>query len=180
MEKAIITVLLIVAGVVCVAVMFNGIFPAINSGSDAVVSMASKVDDRIQSQVDIIHATSEYNPDDTVNHWNDINGNGTFDILAWVKNVGSTRILGVDESDVFFGEDGDFQRVPYVDYANGVKPYWEYTLEDGATQWGPGDTLALTIVYADDFNSSGLTAGTTYLLKMIIPNGISDEIYFSL
>ena len=180
MDKAIITVLLIIAGVVCVAFMFNGIYPAINRGSDAVVSMAAQVDERLKTQISIIHAVSEYDPNDAVDHWNDINSNGTFDIFAWVKNVGSSRILAVKKSDIFFGEEGNFRRITHQDYAGGAKPYWQDTLEDNATEWGPGKTLKVTICYADDFDSSGLSAGTTYLIKVIIPNGISDEIYFSL
>ena len=113
MDKAIITVLLIIAGVVCVAFMFNAIYPAINRGSDAVVSMASVVDDRIKSRVDIVHAVSEYDPNNGPSFWNDTNSNSSFDIFAWVKNVGSSRILGVERCDVFFGEEGDFHRIPH-------------------------------------------------------------------
>jgi len=180
LDKAIITVLLIIAGVVCVTFMFNGIFPAINRGSDAVVSMAAQVDDRIKSQVSIVHSTSEYDPNDAVDHWNDVNSNGTFDIFAWVKNVGDSRILAVERCDVFFGAEGNFQRISHEDYAGGLKPYWQDTLQDSASEWGRGKTLKITIRYANNFVESGLSAGTTYLVKLIIPNGISDEIYFSL
>ena len=58
MDKAIITMMLIIAGIVCVSVMFNSIYPALNRGSDAVVSMASVVDDRIKS---LILKTSDAN-----------------------------------------------------------------------------------------------------------------------
>lgn len=185
MDKAIITVLLIIAGVVCVAFMFNGIYPAITRGSDAVVSMASQVDDRIKSQVNIIHAVTEYDPNDVPpqgDYWNDTQPNSTFDIIAWVKNVGTSRILGVERCDVFFGEEGNFQRIPHSDYAGEPpqEPYWEDTIEDNSTDWGPAKTMKITIRYADDFTSSGLATGTTYLVKIIIPNGITDEIYFSL
>ncbi|MDD5093381.1 MAG: hypothetical protein PHV74_03240 [Dehalococcoidia bacterium] len=179
MDKAIITVLLIIAGVVCVTVMFNGIFPAITKGSDAVVSMASQVDDRIKSQVSIVHAVSEYDPD-SPGEWNDVNGNGSFDVFAWVKNVGDSRILAVNGCDVFFGAEGNFQRISHDDYVSSGFPYWQDTIEDTATEWGRGETLKITIVFADSFASSGMAAGTTYLMKVIIPNGISDEIYFSL
>jgi len=181
-DKAIITVLLIIAGVVCVAFMFNGIYPAINRGSDAVVSMAAKVDDRIKSQINIVHAVSEYDPNDGVDYWNDINSNSDFDIFAWVKNVGDSRILAIEKCDIFFGEEGDFQRIAHDDYVDpGVWPYWQYTLEDSATDWGRGKTLKITIVFADSFTlGTTMSTGTTYLVKVIIPNGISDEIYFSL
>lgn len=180
MDKAIITVLLIIAGVVCVAFMFNSIYPAVNRGSDAVVTMASQVNDRIQSNVSIVHVVTEYDPNDEVDHWNDVNSNGTFDIIAWAKNVGTSRIIGVEQCDVFFGEEGNFQRIPHQDYAGGSKPYWQDTLEDSADDWSPGKTMKLTVVYADSFAASGLATNTTYRFKLIIPNGICDEIYFSL
>ena len=179
MDKAIITVLLIVAGVVCVTFAFNAIYPAVSRGSDAVLTMADAVGDKIKTQVEIIHAASEYDPDDAVDHWNDVNSNSTFDIFAWVKNIGTSRILGIKECDIFFGEEGDFRRIPHEDYAGGSKPYWEYTLEDGADDWASGKTLKITIVYASSYASSGLSADTTYLIKFITPEGISDEINFS-
>lgn len=179
MDKAIITVLLIIAGVVCVAFMFNAIYPAINRGSDAVVSMASAVDDRIKSQIEIVHAVSEYDPNNAPSYWNDTNSNSSFDILAWVKNVGKSRILGVEQSDIFFGEEGNFQRIPHEDYAGGVKPYWQDTLEDSADEWGPGKTMKVTVVYSGTYGGSSLSDNTTYTYKMIIPNGISDETYIS-
>ncbi len=182
MDKAIITMLLVIAGVVCVSFMFNSIYPAINRGSDAVVSMASVVDDRIKSQVNIIHAASEYDPNDGADHWNDINSNGHFDIFVWVKNVGTSRIMVPENSDIFFGEEGDFQRVPHDDYDSGA-PYWQYTIEDSAEDWTRSETLKMNLVYTEsisNFTETGLSTSTTYLVKMIIPNGIADEIYFSL
>lgn len=180
MDKAITTLLLIVAGVVCVAFIFNGVYPAITKGSSAVAGMATTVNERIKSRISIIHAVSEYDPNDSVDYWNDVNANNKFDIFAWVKNVGKSRILAPENCDVFFGKEGNFRRIPYVDYAGGSLPYWEYTIEDNGGEWGPARTLKITVVYADDFNSSGLETGVTYLIKVIIPNGISDEIYFSL
>ena len=179
MDKAIITVLLIIAGVVCVAFMFNAIYPAINRGSDAVVSMSAVVDDRIKSRVEIVHAVSEYDPNNGPSFWNDTNSNSTFDIFAWVKNVGTSRILGVERSDIFFGEEGDFVRVPHEDYASGVKPYWQDSLEDSADEWGPGKTMKVTIVHSGSYGGSGLSTDTTYRVKLIIPNGITDEVYLS-
>ncbi len=179
MDKAIITVLLIIAGVTCVAVLFGSVYPAITRGSDAVVSMSAQAGDRIKSHVSIVHVVSEYDPNDGVDSWNDMNSSGTFDIYVWAKNVGTSRILGVEGCDVFFGEEGDFKRITHEDFAGAVKPFWQDTLEDSATEWGPGTTMKLTVVYSDNYAGSGLSADTTHLLKLIIPNGISDEVYFS-
>ncbi len=44
MDKAITTALLILAGVVCMIFMFNTVYPMINRSSQAMVSMAEKID----------------------------------------------------------------------------------------------------------------------------------------
>ena len=178
MDKAIITVLLIIAGIVCVAFIFNSVYPAITRGAGAVVSMADSMDDRIRSQVNIIHAVSEFDPK-AVGNWRDTNNNMAFDIFAWAKNVGTTCILAPRRSDVFFGRVGGFRRIPHVDHAGGVRPFWQYTIEDGGTEWGLATTLKVTIVYADNWIASGLLTGVIYQVKIILPNGISNEIHFS-
>lgn len=176
MDKPIITVLLIIAGVVCVCFIFNSVYPAVTQGSHAVVSMADKIDDRLKSNISIIHIASEYDPQS--GNWTDSNGNDDFEIFAWVKNIGTTRILRPDRSDIFFGHEGNFHRIPYTDYASGY-PRWEYQIQGGQTEWKQANTVKITIKY-DTFASSGLSSGTTYMLRMIIPNGISDEGYLSL
>ncbi|MCL0088485.1 hypothetical protein M1N87_01535, partial [Dehalococcoidia bacterium] len=112
-------------------------------------------------------------------NWTDINTSGRFDIFAWAKNVGTTRILTPRRSDVFFGREGMFRRIPHADHAGGVMPYWEYTIKDGGAEWGSATTLKVTIVYATDWVASGLLTGVIYQVKIILPNGISDEIHFS-
>ncbi len=180
MDKAIITVLLIIAGVACVAFIFNSVYPAITRGSDAVVSMADRMDDRIRSQVNIIHAVTEFDPR-AAGNWTDTNASGTFDIFAWSKNVGSTRILGPERSDVFFGREGNFRRIPHENHVPaGQMPRWRYTFEDGGAEWGPARTLRITIVYATTWAASGLSTGIIYRVMMILPNGISHQIYFSI
>lgn len=177
MDKAIITVLLLIGGVVLVAYMINGLFPVVNRGNDAVVSMSDIIDDRIKSNVSIIHAVSEYDASQP-GTWRDLNSNGWFDIIAWVKNVGSSRVLGIEECDVFFGTEGNFQRYSHSTYASGT-PNWVYSLEDSASDWSPGKTNKITLRYALTYVASGLSTNTTYKLKLIIPNGISDELCFS-
>ena len=70
------------------------------------------------------------------------------------------------------GED-DFERMPYVDDAGGGYPQWAYSLEND-TEWQTSATLKVTITYDSD------PGGATYFAKFIIPNGISDEYYFSM
>jgi archaellum component FlaF (FlaF/FlaG flagellin family) len=158
LEKAITTALLIIAGVVCMIFVFNSVYPMVNRSSQAMVSMAEQVDERMKSRINIVHAASSAN---------------RTDVYVWVKNIGTQRIVDVESSDVFFGQEGAFERIPYVGDAVGALPSWDYTLENDS-QWQTSATIKITITYGSDPGTG------TYFVKFIIPNGISDEYYFSM
>ncbi len=158
MDKAITTALLIIAGIICTLFLFNSVYPMVNRSSQAMVSMAEKIDERMKSRISIVHAASTADRKT---------------VYIWVKNTGSSRITSIEESDVFFGKEDNFSRVPYVDDAGGSYPRWEYSLENG-TEWSTGTTLKITITYNSDPGTG------TYFVKIVIPNGISDEYYFSM
>ena len=138
--------------------VFNSVYPMVNRSSAAMVSMAEKVDDRMKSRVNIVHASNTAN---------------RTSVYLWVKNVGTTRITNVEESDLFFGQEDDFSRVPYVDDAGASYPRWAYAIEND-TEWASGATVKITITYSSD------PGADTYFSKVIIPNGISDEYFFSM
>ncbi len=158
MDKTITTALLILAGVISMIFIFNSVFPMVNRSSQAMVSMSDKIDDRMKSRINVLHAA---------------NTADRLTVYIWVKNVGSTRIVSIGESDLFFGQEGDFSRIPYVDDAGGTYPSWAYTIEND-TEWKTGATLKITITYDSDPGTG------TYFAKVVIPNGISDEYYFSM
>jgi hypothetical protein len=137
--------------------MFNSVFPVVNRSSEAMVSMTDKIDERMKSRISIVHATSSAD---------------RLTVYIWVKNVGSTRIAAIPESDIFFGKEGNFMRIPYEGDAGGARPSWNYTIEND-TEWEPNATLKITITYQVDPGAG------KYYLKVVIPNGISDEYYFS-
>jgi len=151
LDKTIVTALLIIAGVISAVFVFNSIYPAIVQSGDAMTSMERRIDERLKSQIEIIHASRSGG-----------------DVLVWVKNIGTLRVGAVESSDVFFGPEGNFIRIPYGSGA----PHWEYAVETG-TAWDPTATVKITIV---DF--SPLTAGR-YFAKVVLPNGIDDEYFFS-
>ena len=158
MDKAVTTALLIIAGVICMVFVFNSVYPMINRSSQAMVSMADTIDERMKSRINIVHAANSANRSS---------------VYLWVKNVGSSRIVAIEESDVFFGQSDNFSRIAYVDDAGGGYPRWQYTLEND-TEWKTGATLKITITYDTD------PGAATYSAKIIIPNGISDEYFFSM
>ncbi len=157
MDKAITTALLIIAGVVCVIFVFNSVYPMINRSSQAMTSMAETVDERMKSRISIVHAA---------------NSADRTDVYLWVKNVGDQRILSIEESDLFFGPEDDFDRIPYKDDAVGY-PSWNYTIQNDV-EWLTSATLKITIHYDED-PGTGM-----FFAKFIIPNGISDDYYFSM
>ena len=151
MDKAVVTILLMVAGVICSLVVFNTAYPAINRGASAISSISSKVDDRVKSQIEIVETASENNT-----------------IYIWAKNVGATEIGGIEHSDIFLGQDGATERIPY---GTGI-PRWEYTIENNR-EWVPTATVKITITLSD-------APSGNYYIKVVIPNGISDEHQFSI
>jgi hypothetical protein len=157
-DKAITTALLIVAGVVCMIFVFNSVYPMINRSSQAMTSMAEQVDERMKSRINIVHAAN--------------NSTRTL-VYLWIKNVGTQRILDVKESDLFFGQEDHFERVPYVEDAGSDYPRWSFELEND-TEWKTSATIKVTITYSSDPGAG------TYFAKFIIPNGIYDEFYFSM
>ena len=172
--------LLTIAGVVSVMAILNAMLPAVGRGNSAVVSVAGRVDDRIKTQIRIVHVTGEL---DENGDWQDTDSDGDFDIFLWVKNVGASRLVSIKESDVFFGTEGDFSRIPYVDDASGGKPNWTYQLENDS-EWKPTATLNITIHYTATCGpapcSPAPLASDTYFVKVAAPNGVSDEHFFSL
>jgi archaellum component FlaF (FlaF/FlaG flagellin family) len=158
LDKTITTALLIIAGIICSIFLFNSVYPMISRSSAAMVSMTDKIDDRMQTQVDIVHAASTED---------------RLTVYIWVKNVGSSRIYDIEQSDVFLGPEGNFVRIPHSDTAEGSYPQWTYGIEND-TEWKTGATVKITVTY-DIAPASG-----TYFVKVVIPNGIAAEYYFSM
>ena len=155
MDKVMVTVLLLIAGVVCSMVLLNAVYPAITGSSGAIVDAASKIDDRIRSNIAIIQ----------------IADSGS-NVYIWIKNVGASSIGGISQSDIFFGPQGNFIRIPYSDPT--AAPSWKYIVEPNGGAWGPSATLKITIT-----STGPLTSLSEYYFKVVIPNGISAQDYYS-
>ena len=169
MDKTITTVLLIVISMVMAVALFNVAYPATLQAGDALTNMASRSSDRLRSQVEIIHATAEIAAD---GDWHDVNGNGNFDVFVWVKNIGASRIAPIERVDVFFGPEGNFGRIPHQSEANGGYPYWTTSVSDGG-DWTPTATLEIDIHHLTPAESG------RYFVRVVTPNGVSDNTFFS-
>ena len=146
------------AAIVAIGSVVAALMPAISRAGQALVSSADVADDRLSSRVEIIHA---------------FGADGVTQSETWVKNTGATRITALTQSDVFFGPEADFQRIPYGG-AGCAAPCWDYELENDA-EWNPTATLRITI-----FLSSALATGNTYYVKVVAPNGVEDSKFFTL
>lgn len=170
MEKTIVTAFMVIISVIVSVMVYNAVYPAAVQGSASIRNMRARMDDRIQSQVSIVHATAEL---DRNGNWQDTNGDGDFSVMLWSKNIGSSRIAAINQVDLFFGPDGNFSRIPSRDESDGNYPYWEWQVEN-SSNWDPTTTLKITIR-----SNTPLPSGR-YFIKLVLPNGLSDEYYFSL
>ena len=150
--------MLTIASIVAIVAVVNSVLPSVGRTSGALVSASSVVEDRISSQIQIVHATGR---------------NGNPDATVWAKNIGSAAVDPLSRVDVFFGPTGNFQRIPQGT-AGCVAPCWEYTLENGTSIWEQTSTLRISI-----HSDGNLATGTTYYVKVVTPNGITDSKFFT-
>ena len=142
-----------------IVAVVNAVMPALSRTNSSMVMTSDVINDRISSQVEIIHATGV---------------DAATQADAWVKNVGASSLGPLDRTDVFFGPEDGFARIPYGG-PSCTAPCWDYALEGGATEWEPTATVHVIIYLTDP-----LAAGSTYYVKVVTPNGITDAKFFSL
>ena len=142
-----------------IVAVVNAVMPALSRTNSSMVMTSDVINDRISSEVEIIHATGV---------------DAATQADAWVKNVGASSLGPLDRTDVFFGPEDGFARIPYGG-PSCTAPCWDYALEGGATEWEPTATVHV-IIYLTD----ALAAGNTYYVKVVTPNGITDAKFFSL
>ncbi len=156
MDKIIVTVLLIIGGLTAAFAVFNSVYPAVQRSGQSMSDAADDISDRITSRIEVIQV-----------------GANDSSVDAWVKNVGTSRIIGIENSDIFFGTDGNISIIPFGDEYSSP-PYWSYQLEGDNSQWGQAVTNGIVIHLMESLQPD------VYLFKMVLPNGNSDETSFSL
>lgn len=169
MDKTITTALMIVISMVMALMLYNVAYPAVAEGGDAITSMTGRTEDRMRTQITIVHGSSELDND---GWWQDTNSNGEFEVFFWVKNTGETRVVALDELDVFFGPEGNYTRIPHQSDAVSF-PYWTWQLEN-ASEWVQSSTLRITIHYG-----LALSQGQ-YFIKVTLPNSIRAESFLGM
>ena len=150
--------MLTIAAIVAIVAVVNAVLPSVSRTSGALISASSSVEDRIASQIEIVHATGQ---------------NGNPNANVWVKNTGAATVDPITRVDVFFGPEGNFQRIAYAATSSCTAPCWYATIENAST-WEPTATLHITVKY-----TANLATGATYYLKIVTPNGIADSKFFT-
>ena len=93
---------------------------------------------------------------------------------ARIERTGTLTTNGVPRPDSGTYEfDAAYEHSAYVDDAGGSYPRWSYSLEND-TEWKTGATMKITVTYSSDPGAG------TYYIKVVIPNGIADEFFFSM
>jgi archaellum component FlaG (FlaF/FlaG flagellin family) len=166
--------MLTIAGVAAAGAILNAVIPMVSRSSGAVSAAGAKVDDRLKTDLEVVHVVGEL---DSSGVFQDTDGDGKFDIFVWVKNVGSTRVAAIEQSDVFLGKTGQFVRIPHeTEVQAGVYPRWGHSIEGDSegTVWEPQETLKVSVTY-NSTQSQGY-----YDVKVVAPIGVSDDYFFSM
>lgn len=170
MDKAITTAIFITVGMIMALMLFNVAYPATMEGTDAIANMSGRMADQMRTQIMVIHAGGEL---DSSGVWQDVNSNGLFEVVVWVKNVGDTRVMPLESVDLFFGQEGNFSRIPHESRAGGTYPRWTGTVETG-DEWQPSGTLRIVVQYP-----VALASGR-YFVKVSLPNGVTSEYFLGI
>lgn len=159
--ESISSAILTIASVICAFAFVSAVYPSVISAGDPIMSRTDAMGDQILIDIEILHEATS--PEGT-------------EVYVWVKNVGCRGISSgmIPESDLFFGEAGNFERIPYDENEN-LAPGWNYLIEqDGDGNWDKGETLRIIIKPADS-----PVRGKKYFLKFSTYNGVSKEAYFT-
>ena len=160
-QNVISTAILIIAAVVAVVALINGVFPSIYQMTGSMTTVSDASNDRMKTEIKIICESA--NP---VDH----------SLNVYLKNTGDQKITAahIAMSDVYFGS-GDFMGRCNSDGANGATWSYSFAGDNEDTTWDPGETLNLWLQTASyDFNAPGQR------VKILLYNGVGDEATFTL
>ena len=149
----------------------------------ASVVIATSVAGVVMSQVGVFEstftATTEGQKDTLLTNFKIVMATNTTDdtVSIWIKNVGQNPMSSLDKVDVYFGEIGQIQNIPYdpscVPPSACPNDTWRYDSLP-ATVWQIMDTLSINITDND------ILRDVTYQVTIISPNGVTAENIFSL
>jgi flagellar protein FlaG len=160
-QNVISTAILIIAAVIAVVALINGVFPSIYQMSGSMTTVSDASNDRMKTDIKII-CQSANQTDHSLN--------------VYLKNTGDQKITGanVARSDVYFGTGDAMER---LSYGGSAGARWTYSITEGNgdAAWDPGETLNVWLQTAShDFNAPGQR------VKVVLYNGVGDDATFTL
>jgi flagellar protein FlaG len=161
-SESIVTALFLISAVIAAGVLISAIFPAIYRTADTFGSVSHESDVQMRTDIKI------------VNYFCTITGEDQY-AKIWLKNIGTYRMgtAEIDDSDIFFGQSGNFERLPIYGHYN--------TEELGNNFWDPGETLTITIHKSDltDENCWPSTEDNDAYFAIVLPNGVRRSVEFA-
>ena len=160
-QNVISTAILIIAAVIAVVALINGVFPSIYQMSGSMTSVSDASNDRMNTEIKIICESANVT-DHSLN--------------VYVKNTGDQKITAqrTGVTDVYFGNGDAMERCSHRGAAGNR---WVYSFEEGNGDavWDPGETLNIWIITdSHDFSLPGQR------VKVSLYNGVSDEATYTL
>jgi len=162
-QNVISTAILIIAAVIAVVALINGVFPAVYRLSGSVTSVTDASNDRMNTEVKIIYVCAGSGEDHSID--------------IFVKNTGTKTVPEgkVSYIDVYYGSASS--GMTKATSSGPSYPYWDsgITEGNGDAGWDPGETLAIRVHTGTyDF------LGGRQQVKVVLANGVSDELEYTL
>ncbi|MEM0005392.1 MAG: hypothetical protein QXV81_03070 [Ignisphaera sp.] len=156
-SEAVSTAILIVAGVIVATAIVSAIYSQASLMSSA-VRIASRIsEDRIRTEVRIVHVAVNSSVD------------GGY-LLIFIKNIGSRGIAQeeISKSDIYIGSETCSSM--YLYSPEPTQNRWSFTIVDsnGDNVWSPGETLIVRV-----FNSTAIKP--PICTRIVLPNGVGHE-----
>jgi flagellar protein FlaG len=149
--------ILIIASVVIATAIAGVVMSQLGVFESTFTATTESQKDMILTKIKIVYATNT--TDSNVN--------------VWIKNIGVNPILGVNNTDVYFGEIDSVTRVP-LNTQTQAEDTWMFDAPLPEPAWQLADTHSINITDSD------IVRGVTYVVSITTPNGVSDEYIFSL
>ena len=144
------TAIVAIAGIVMASIFAVALLSQVGVIDSTFRGVSQNAINKMKTSIDIVYLTL----------------NGSY-FVVYVKNTGQ-RSISVDEIeliDVYFGNDS-MQLYVYNTTGLGI---WNYTEVSPDNTWSVGETLIIRI-----YNETAIE-GPTYYVKIVLPNGVSDE-----
>ena len=151
--------MLTIAAIVAIVAVVNAVLPSVGRTSGALISASSVVEDRIASQIEIVHATGQDgNPDATV----------------WVKNIGASTVDPIEPRRRVLRAR---RRLPA--HPAGRRRLRRAVLGVHARERHERRGSRRRRCRSRSTTAANLATGTTYYVKVVTPNGIADSKFFT-